>query len=219
MIFFNLRLPAHNLFLDRILIDYKKKNGSKDISPTSIPAKEARSVALESISRFRNCTETGWKIMAEWRARVREVRARARVCVGEARPMCDHGREVSHCNATDRPGTRYQRHVRHFYRGGIEAIFLGAPFPCSAVAWNEQKLAVMRTYRDRLVEETRSLSRLGRKTRINRPIKANLPRRTVCWYCSILMLLQNQRIYIYIQRFLFRIVDSFFLEHGTLSIR
>lgn len=171
MIFFNLRLPAHNLFLDRILIDYKKKNGSKDISPTSIPAKEARSVALESISRFRNCTETGWKIMAEWRARVREVRARARVCVGEARPMCDHGREVSHCNATDRPGTRYQRHVRHFYRGSIEAIFLGAPFPCSAVAWNEQKLAVMRTYRDRLVEETRSLSRLGRKTRINRPIK------------------------------------------------
>lgn len=25
MIFFNLRLLAHNLFLDRILIDYKKK--------------------------------------------------------------------------------------------------------------------------------------------------------------------------------------------------
>lgn len=80
MIFFNLRLPAHNLFLDRILIDYKKKNGSKDISPTSIPAKEARSVALESISRFRNCTETGWKIMADEQEFEKCARARACVC-------------------------------------------------------------------------------------------------------------------------------------------
>lgn len=90
------------------------------------------------------------------------------VCVGEARPMCDHGREVSHCNATDRPGTRYPtarspllswRHRSNFPRCAIPR--------CSAVAWNEQKLAVMRTYRDRFAEETRSLSRVGRKTRTN----------------------------------------------------
>lgn len=37
--------------------------------------------------------------------------------------------------------------------------------PCSAVAWNEQKLAVMRTYRDRFAEETRSLSRVGYEKR------------------------------------------------------
>lgn len=97
---------------------------------------------------------------------------------------------------------------------------------CSAVAWNEQKLAVMRTYRDRFVEETRSLSRLGRKTRTNRPIKANETNRVFdpcvdTTYVYRHAWLLEKSIYIYIfNDFYFVQVDPFFLfERGTLSIR
>lgn len=111
--------------------------------------------------------------MAEWRAKVsRTGRASARsmcVCVWERHDRCVTTGEkwVTATRPIDRvPGT--QRHVRHFYRGGIEAIFLGAPFPVLRRGVERAKISrnadVPRPIRPR---NAITLPRWLRKTRTN----------------------------------------------------
>lgn len=79
-------------------------------------------------ARTSACVKTGPKL-GLGAAKGHTLKSRTRFwmrVVWESRDRRMTKREMSHSNATDRPGTRYRepRHVRYFYRGGIAAIFL-----------------------------------------------------------------------------------------------